>query len=81
MPSRDMAVATGAMVLFRLLGSAVGVAVGGTILNNQLSAKLANVPDFQAATNIEGGIQQLSQLPPEVRDTVLTAFAQYDSLV
>jgi len=77
MPSRDMAVATGAMVLFRLLGSATGVAVGGTILNNQLSAKLSSIPGFQGV-GLGGNVQSLSELnPPELRDAVLSAFAEY----
>ncbi len=67
MPSRDMAVATGALVLFRLLGSATGVAIGGTILNNQLADRLSDLNDF-TPTNLQGNIQSLVQLDsPELR--------------
>lgn len=77
MPSRDMAVATGSLVLFRLLGSATGVAIGGTILNNQLAARLLDVDSF-LPVNLEGSVQQLSLLTPtELRDRVLSAYALY----
>lgn len=72
-----MAVATGAMVLFRLLGSATGVALGGTILNNQLDSRLSNIQNFQPV-NLEGNVQDLILLdPPELRDQVLSAYALY----
>ena len=77
MPSRDMAVATGALVLFRLLGSAAGVALGGTILNNQLGNRLSDISDY-TPRNFQGNVQSLMQLnPPELRDRVLSAFAAY----
>ena len=77
MPSRDMAVATGALVLFRLLGSATGVAIGGTILNNQLADRLSDLNDF-TPINLQGNIQSLVQLDsPELRDRVLSAYAAY----
>jgi hypothetical protein len=75
MPSRDMAVATGAMILFRLLGSATGIAIGGTILNNQLNSRLSDIQNFHPV-NLEGNVQNLIDLqPPELRDQVLTAYA------
>jgi hypothetical protein len=77
MPSRDMAVATGALVLFRLLGSATGVAIGGTILNNQLAQRLSDIKGFEQI-NLQGNVQNLIRLdPPELRDRVLTAYAAY----
>lgn len=77
MPSRDMAVATGALVLFRLLGSATGVAIGGTILNNQLRQRLSDVSGF-LPSNLQGNVQGLILLdPPELRDRVLSAYAAY----
>ena len=75
MPSRDMAVATGAMILFRLLGSATGIAIGGTILNNQLDSRLSSISQFNPV-NMAGNVQSLVDLqPPELRDQVLTAYA------
>jgi len=80
MPSRDMAVATGSLVLFRLLGSATGVAIGGTILNNQLAKRLANIPGF-TPVSLGGDIQGLVDIPdPVTRTQVLTAYAAYPSL-
>jgi hypothetical protein len=77
MPSRDMATATGSLVLFRLLGSATGVAIGGTILNNQLANRLSDIKDYQPS-NLEGNVQNLVLLdPPELRDRVLSAYALY----
>ena len=80
MPSRDMAVATGALVLFRLLGSATGVAIGGTILNNQLAQRLSEISGFEPI-NLQGNVQNLIRLdPPELRDRVLSAYAAYPAL-
>ena len=77
MPSRDMAVATGALVLFRLLGSATGVAIGGTILNNQLAKRLANIPAF-TPISLGGDIQGLVDIQdPVTRTQVLSAYAAY----
>ena len=77
MPSRDMAVATGALVLFRLLGSATGVAIGGTILNNQLASRLSTIPSF-TPISLGGNIQSLVDIqPPELRTQVLSAYASY----
>ena len=77
MPSRDMATATGSLVLFRLLGSATGVAIGGTILNNQLAERLSDISGFRPV-NLEGDVQNLILLdPPQLRDRVLSGYALY----
>jgi hypothetical protein len=75
MPTRDMAVATGSFVLLRLLGSATGIAVGGTIFNNELASRLATMPQF-ILINLTEPVQSLQNLPPELRDFVLTAYAR-----
>jgi hypothetical protein len=77
MPSRDMAVATGAFVLFRLLGSAAGVAIGGSILNNQLTRRLSGITGFvKTPVELQAEISSLVNLqPPVLRDQVLTAYA------
>ena len=77
MPTRDMAVATGSLVLLRLLGSATGIAVGGTILSNQLASRLAEYPQF-ILSNLVGSVQSLQDLSPELRDFVLTAYARHE---
>jgi hypothetical protein len=78
MPSRDMAVATGALVLFRLLGSATGVALGGTILNNQLTKRLGAIPGFVSSpVALQEQISNLVDLPPALREQVLSAYAAY----
>ena len=77
MPTRDMAVATGALVLFRLLGSATGVAIGGSILNNQLSSRLADIAGSRSFTFNLQDISQLVNLSEPLRSEVLSAFASY----
>jgi len=77
MPSRDMAVATGALVLFRLLGSATGVAIGGTILNNQLANRLAGIPGF-TPISLGSDVSGLKNIqPPALQAQVLSAYAAY----
>jgi MFS family permease len=76
MPTRDMAVATGSMVLFRLLGSATGVAIGGTILNNEISKRLANIPGYSQPINFQADVSGLIDIQPEaLRDQVFSAYA------
>jgi hypothetical protein len=79
MPTRDMAVATGALVLFRLLGSAAGVAIGGSILNNQLSSRLSALTSGQGiGLNYQlQNVSQLVDLPEPLRSQILSAFASY----
>jgi hypothetical protein len=75
MPTRDMAVATGAMVLFRLLGAATGVAIGGSVLNNQLASRLPHIPGL-TPIDLVGNTQALVNLqPPSLRDEALSAYA------
>jgi len=77
MPTRDMAVATGALVLFRLLGSATGIAIGGSVLNNQLSSRLAGIPGSRSFTFNIQGVSELVNLPEPIKSQVLSAFASY----
>ena len=74
MPSRDMAVATGAMVLFRLLGSATGVAIGGSVLVNQLASRLSNIAGQSFSFNLQD-VSSLGTLPEPLQSEVLSAFA------
>ena len=75
MPSRDMAVATGALVLFRLLGSATGVAIGGTILNNELTKRLSGIPGF-TPLSLGSDVSGLVNIqPPALQAQVLSAYA------
>lgn len=77
MPTRDRAVAMGSLVLFRLLGSAVGMAVGGTILNNQLATRLASEPQY-ILNNLTIPFQALQYITPTaLKDFVLNAYALY----
>jgi hypothetical protein len=63
------------MLLFRLLGSVTGVAMGGSILDNQLASRLANITGQSFNTfNLED-VGSLSTPPQPTKSEVLSAFA------
>ncbi|KAL5484993.1 hypothetical protein ACEPAI_7635 [Sanghuangporus weigelae] len=51
MPLKDMATSTAAFVLIRTLGGTVGISVGDTIFQSELTDRLANVPGFSSSTS------------------------------
>lgn len=82
-PAEEIGTATSTNNYFREVGAALGVAVFGTIFTNSLSEKLTAV--FQGAGVADAGTatatldpQTLNSLPDEIRDGIVTAYA--DSL-
>jgi EmrB/QacA subfamily drug resistance transporter len=82
---KDVGTATSTNNYFREVGAALGVAVFGAIFTNRLSENLTAVFTGAGASADDAGNatatldpQTLDQLPPEVRDGILTAYA--DSL-
>jgi EmrB/QacA subfamily drug resistance transporter len=82
---KDVGTATSTNNYFREVGAALGVAVFGAIFTNRLSENLTAVFTGAGASADDAGNatatldpQTLDQLPPEVRDGILAAYA--DSL-
>jgi len=75
MPLNAMASVTSAFFLVRMLGSTIGIAIGGTIMNTQLAQRLP--ANFQYLSNANIDYRTLWDIePPELRDQVLNAFAR-----
>ncbi|KZP00925.1 MFS amino acid permease [Calocera viscosa TUFC12733] len=75
MPLSAMASVTSAFFLVRMLGSTIGIAIGGTIMNTQLAQRLPEGYENLANANID--YRTLWEIqPPEVRQQVLHAFAE-----
>jgi MFS family permease len=72
---RDVPIGISVMFFGQLLGGAVGVPTGTSILNNQLLKKLAGVPGFDKSLVTSGGATELiKSLPAELKPTVLEAY-------
>ncbi|WP_278235458.1 MDR family MFS transporter [Isoptericola sp. AK164] len=85
---RDLGTATSGATYFRTIGSAVGVAVFGTVFANRLAANLTAAPPAGATgpcgpATLESSVETLAQCPPPVQewfldgytDTLQTVFA------
>ncbi|KZT61248.1 MFS general substrate transporter [Calocera cornea HHB12733] len=75
MPLSAMASVTSAFFLVRMLGSTIGIAIGGTIMNTQLAQRLPAGYQSLAIANIDYRTLWTIE-PPEVRQEVLHAFAK-----
>ncbi|KAF6815326.1 major facilitator superfamily transporter [Colletotrichum sojae] len=72
----DLAVSMGAVTQVRTLGGTIGLAVGATILNNQLATTLPRYltpAEMQAVSN---SVQNIETLRPETRNAVRSAFGE-----
>jgi hypothetical protein len=80
MPLSAMASVTSAFFLVRMLGSTVGIAIGGTIMNTQLSQRLPAQYASLATGNVD--YRTLWAIQPEsTRQEVLHAFAKSISVI
>jgi hypothetical protein len=82
----DIATATATFSFVILLGATFGVAVGGTVFQNQmtrLSKGLPNFPELSEVTGENAGaaIQAIQQLPPNIKSAVISNYAQSMRLV
>lgn len=72
---RDIPIGISVMFFGQLLGGAIGVPVGTTILNNRLLKKLAGVSGFDKSLVTSGGATELIRsLRAELKPTVLQAY-------
>ena len=67
-PVKDMAFAVAFMSFFRTFGQGVGVAIGGTIFQNQLNKKLSAIPLFESlakqySRDAAGLVQAIKSMP------------------
>jgi len=72
-PRHQMGVATAGLTLFRQVGGSIGVAVFGALFSMRLNDSLAGVLPAGVTTDSLRG-DMVAQLPPAIKETVLTAF-------
>lgn len=71
----DIGMATSTIMLARLLGNSLGVAIVGTIFTNSLLSSVEQrIPDFPV-DSIQGSPQKIAELSDGVRDQIQSAFA------
>jgi EmrB/QacA subfamily drug resistance transporter len=77
-PMKDAAMATALNVFFQVIGGVIGLAVEGTLFNNELSKGLADVGDQLPGGSPHGDISQsieaIRALPDETRQVVYEAY-------
>lgn len=77
--ARDLGVATSSATFFRSLGGSFGTALLGAVLTSQLTFHLADLlpagSDGQLG-DLTGSPELIAQLPPPIRETVITAFSE-----
>jgi len=77
----DIAVATATFVFIVLLGSTLGIAIGGAVFQNQmtaLSGDLPNIPGLGALTGATAGaaVPLIQTLPSDVKPIVVSNVAE-----
>jgi len=82
----DMATATATFTFVILLGATFGVAVGGTVFQNQmtrLSSGLSDIPGLSEITGSNAGaaIQSIRELPPNVKAEIVSNYAESMKMV
>lgn len=72
---RDIGVATSTVMLARLLGNSLGVAIVGTVFTNTLLGEVGiKLPNFPLSS-LQGSPHAIASLTDDVRDIVQSAFA------
>ena len=74
-PRLITAVASGALLQFRILGGAMGLAIASNVLNNHLTSSLTGVIGADELSVLLQSTASLAQLPAGVQAQVLAAFS------
>jgi EmrB/QacA subfamily drug resistance transporter len=72
---RDMGAATASVAFFRTMGGAFGTAIFGAVLTSRLAHYLTEAGTaLPPGSDIANDVQVIQSLPPQIRDTVVTAW-------
>ncbi|KAL1921809.1 uncharacterized protein VTP21DRAFT_10451 [Calcarisporiella thermophila] len=71
-PPKDIAVSTSVTLFFRTVGMAIGIALGGTIINNQLASGLTDLPI--PIEVVKNNMEEIQKLAPELRNHVISEY-------
>jgi hypothetical protein len=77
----DMAVATAAFIFICLLGSTLGIAIGGTVFEIEMSKLASDLPQVPGLADITGQnagsvVQVIQSLPDDVKPVVIQNYAK-----
>jgi hypothetical protein len=70
------AVANSAVLQFRLMGGAIGLAIVTTVMNNYIKSHLANFLSSQQIDHLLKSTKSFTSLPPSLFGIVLTVLAK-----
>ncbi len=77
LPRKEVPIGLALMIFTQLLSGAIFVSVGESVLDNQLVQRLSGVPGFSSSLITSGGATSLlSSVSADIRETVLTAYAE-----
>jgi MFS family permease len=72
---RDMGAATSSVAFFRTMGGAFGTAIFGAVLTSRLGHYLGEAGSaLPSEADIANDVQAIQALPPQIHDTVVTAW-------
>jgi len=77
---RDLAISSGALLQFRGLGGAIGLAITSAAMNNYLTSHLGNVIEASQVAELLQSISTIKNFPPETQAKILSTFAEGYSL-
>jgi hypothetical protein len=77
----DIAVATATFSFIVLLGTTLGIAIGGTVFQNQMTDLAGDLPDIPLVSAFTGegagaAIQEIQNLPDNLRGIVVSNYAK-----
>lgn len=74
LPRADTSIGVSIMMFFQLLGGAIFVCVGQTIMNTKLISNLSHVSGFDADVIVNSGATSITDLPAKVKSIVIPAY-------
>ncbi len=74
LPKHEVPIGTSLMFFFQLLGGAIFIAVGQSVLNTELAKNLADIPGFDPSALQDAGATSLTQVPDSIKEVVLQGY-------
>ncbi|KAI9640543.1 hypothetical protein NHQ30_010841 [Ciborinia camelliae] len=72
--AQDIAVGSSTIIQFRMVGSAIGIAIAGSIVNGFVTSRLSHILTSTQLNMLLQDISLISKLPPTVQDMVREIF-------
>ncbi|KAJ5708741.1 major facilitator superfamily domain-containing protein [Penicillium malachiteum] len=74
--TKDIGIATGALMQYRFLGGAVGLAIASNILNGRLKSKLVDIISPKDFSRLLSNIEVIKTLPSQAQEEIIRVFGE-----